>query len=202
MHASKVNRRYLYLGAGLIIVIAAYMVIRLVWPNFKADPGVKAAAIAERQLAKLGELEQARALWQARPFSGYRLLIQLQPFGGSACEQVFEVHEPAQTNMLSDTCSGRYDSYLLKSLGSHTTVPGLFDYIKAEIGRVGECGPNGCACDGGRTIDVIYAIDLGYPKRVEERFEKDWPTKEWARACSVIGWSSPSPFTVSVNPIE
>jgi Family of unknown function (DUF6174) len=165
----------------------------------------KAASVVDRQRSKLSELEQAKARWETRPFSSYRLLIQLQPHGGSACETAFEVNEPAQTKTLSDTCSALYDSYLLKSLGSRTSVPGLFDYIAAEIGRMGECGPNGCACDGGRTIDVVYDTDFGYPKRVEERlewFEKAWPTKEPAQPCSAMGPSLPSPFTVSVNPIK
>jgi hypothetical protein len=43
MTEPKVNRRYLYLGAGLIAAIVACMVIALVWP------GAKAAAVADRQ---------------------------------------------------------------------------------------------------------------------------------------------------------
>jgi hypothetical protein len=196
MHAPKVNRRYLYLGAGLLTPIIACMVITLI------GPAVRSAAVADRQRSKLSELTQARALWEARPFSRYRLILHLQPSGGSVCEKAFEADEPAQTKPLSDTCAAVYDFYLMKFLGSRRSVTGLFDYIEAEIGRLGECGANGCACDGGRTIDVVYDTALGYPKKVETRLEKDWTTRGLYLGCTVMGNSLPSPVTVTVNPIE
>jgi hypothetical protein len=192
MDAPKVKRRYRYLGAGIITAI----IIALAWT------GVKAVAVADRQRSKLGELEQARARWEARPFSGYRLLIQAQPYGASTCEQAFEVDEPAQTKTLSDTCpDDSRASFLMKSLGSPRTVPDLFDYIKAEIGRVGACAVDGCACTGATTIDVVYDTDLGYPKRMEVRFYQDWTTKGLCRGIAPVGYIS-GPFTVSVDPTE
>jgi hypothetical protein len=172
------------------------MLMTLVWPT------VQAAAVASRQRAKLSELEQTRALWEAQPFASYRLLIQLPAYGGSVCEKAFEVHEPAQIKTLSDTCDSRDNYHVMNVLGDRTSVPGLFDYIKTEIGHVGECGPNGCACDGGRTIDVVYDTGLGYPKRVGEGLKKDWTTQSLPRGCTAMGPLLPSPFTVSVNPIE
>jgi hypothetical protein len=200
MHAPTSSRRSRYLGAGLITAIIACMIIGLAWS------GVKAAAVADRQRSKLRELEQARALWEARPFSSYRLIIQLQPRGGSVCEKEFEVDEPAQTKTLRDTCPGpdySYGNALMELLGSPRTVPGLFDYIEAEIGRVGECGTDGCACDGGRTIDAAYDTDLGYPKRIEGggSYYKDWTTKGWCMGHTLAAPLG-GPVTVTVNPIE
>jgi hypothetical protein len=90
----------------------------------------------------------------------------------------------------------------MKSLGSPRTVSGLFDYIEAEIGRVGECGFDGCACDGRRTIDAVFDSDLGYSKRIEIGFYKDWTTKGLCWGHRPVALILPSPVTVSVNPIE
>jgi hypothetical protein len=191
MQAPKVNWRYRYLVALIIACVA----IALIWLAITA-------AVADRQRSKLVELEQARALWDARPFSSYRLLIQLQPRGGSVCEKVFEVDEPAQTKTSRDTCpNGSMANYLFESLGSPGTVPGLFDYIETEVGRVGECGFDGCACDGRRTIDAVYDTALGYPKRFEVESYKDWSTVGLClgqRPAAPLG----GPVTISVNPIE
>jgi hypothetical protein len=78
---------------------------------------------------------------------------------------------------------------------------GVFDYIEAEIGRIGECGPNGCACDGGRTIDVVYDTALGYPKRIDIGSYKDWSTVGWCWGHSLAAPLG-GPVTVSVTPIE
>ena len=200
MHAPKVNRRYLYLGAGLLIPIIACMVITLVWP------AVRSAAVADRQRSKLGELEQARARWDARPFSSYRLVLQFHLRDGSVCDKTFEVDELAQTKPLSDTCAGvsefGSDFSLMSFLGSRTSVAGLFDYIEAEIGRLGACGLDGCACDGARTIDTAYDADLGYPKRIVTRFEKDWSTRGVCLGSGLVVLVLPFPVTITVNPIK
>jgi hypothetical protein len=196
MDTPTLNRRRLSLGARLMVAIVACMAIPLVWV------AVTAVAVADGQRSKLGELEQARVRWEARPFSGYRVLIQLQPRGGSACEKIFEVDESAQTKTSRDSCSnGSMANYLFESLGSPGTVPGLFDYIETEVGRVGECGFDGCACDGRRTIDAVYDTALGYPKRFEVGSYKDWSTVGLClgqRPAAPLG----GPVTVSVNPIE
>ena len=77
----------------------------------------------------------------------------------------------------------------------------MFDYIAAEIGRVGECGTDGCACDGGRTIDVVYDTALGYPKRIDIGSYKDWSTVGWCWGHSLAAPLG-GPVTVSVTPIE
>jgi hypothetical protein len=170
--------------------------IPLVWP------AVQAAAIAGRQRSRLGELEQARARWETRPFSSYHLTIQFYPRDGSVCEQAFEVNEPAQAKILGNTCASSLTvDNIMNFLGSRISIPGLFDYIEAEIGRVRECGPNGCACDGARTIDAVYDSELGYPKRIEIRFQRDWTTQRLQLGCSTIGWFTPGPATVTVKPL-
>ena len=201
--AIKVNRWYVSLAAGLVMAIIACVVIPLV------QPAARDGAVAGRQRAKLAELEQARERWDARPLSRYRLVLQVHPRDGSVCENAFEVHEPAQTKLLSDTCAdinalGMGDDFssMMHFLGSRTTIPGLFDYIEFEIGLVGRCGGNGCACDGARTIDVVYDTERGYPKRIEERFYQDWTTQRLHLGCSAMATILPSPVTVSVNPIE
>jgi Family of unknown function (DUF6174) len=196
MHAPKVKLRYLLLGAGLITTCSACMVIVLFWHD------IKAAAVADRQQSKLAELDQAKARWQARPFSSYRLINQFLLFDGTVCERAFEVNQQAQTNVLRNTCSEGYDFYFTNVQSSFSSVPGLFDYITAEIGRVGECGSNGCACDGARTIDAVYDADLGYPKRIELRLQSDWTTRSWPQGCSLMAPNLPILVTVSMNPIK
>jgi hypothetical protein len=201
MDDPKIKAQYSCLGVGLLTVIIACVGITLVWP------AIKAAAVADRQQPKRSELAQARARWEAHPFSSYRLLLQFHLRDGSVCERVFEVAEPAQTKPLSDTCAGISafsfgdTSSVMGFLGSRTSVPGLFDYIEAEIGRVGQCGIDGCACSGATTIDALYDTDLGYPTEIKIWFVEDWTTKGVCLGHSAVAIILPSPITVSVHPI-
>ena len=201
--ATKASRRYLYLTAGLITAIIACM-LALAWPRVRAanTAVAKATAVADVQRSKGAELYQARQRWETRTFNNYRLHIQFGPSDSPDCEKVFEVHEPVQTKTVSDTCAGRYEAELLTFLGAGGSVSGLFSYIDNEISHVGECVGYDCRCYGGRTINVAYDTDYGYPKSVEIQFVWDWPIEAENRPCTLMYFAPPRPFRASVNPIK
>lgn len=206
--ATKVNWWRAYLELEIITAIMAGVIIAFVWAYVQAanTAATKATAIADRQQSKRSELSQARERWEARTFDNYRLHIRFGSSDGPYCQKVFEVHEPGQTNIVSDTCAGRDDSsiafssQLLRFLDGGGSVSGLFSYIDYEISKVGECV--GACCYYGRTIDVVYDTNDGYPKSVERRVEIGWPTEERQGCPEMPPDLLPSPFTVSVNPIE
>ncbi len=96
------------------------------------------------------ELEAARQLWAARPFSRYRLALEI---GSLGCTQELEVDGERVVAVRKNTCNA-----------AEYTVNRLFDAIERDIRtRNGRCGTNGCGCDGVQQVEAMYDIRLGFP---------------------------------------
>lgn len=191
---ARPRRSGLAWGFIAVALVCAYMLVGWL--------AVQAMIRAADRQARHTELSQARARWEAQSIPTYRLSIQIESAKGFACTMAFEVHAQSQTQLVRDNCGMLNDSNRLEFVDTHGTVPALFDYIAGEIDQWGGCGPNGCACDGRRIVDVQYDPDHGYPQRFTARYQQDWTTRRMLHGCSLMGFSEPSPFTVAVTPIE
>jgi hypothetical protein len=103
------------------------------------------------------ELSAARSRWATRPFSHYRLDLEYGSLG--YCRQSVEIEDEQVVTVFQNTCAE-----------PAPTVNELFDRIERDLGSLsGNCGPNGCACDGTIVVSATYDAQLGYPhsKRVD-----------------------------------
>lgn len=178
----------------LIIVAVASAVMLLVWPAVQSN--ARAAALRARH----ADLSQARARWEAQGFPSYRLSLQLQSWDNPVCEVVFEVRAAMPPKVALDTCAMRNDTALSNFVEKHASVPDLFNYIESTIDQWGGCGPNGCACDGRKIVDVLYDRERGYPQSFTERYQHDWTTRRlFPSACTLVGPSERIVFAASVS---
>jgi hypothetical protein len=120
------------LGIGLCAAVAGALLVAPVRP--RGQP----------------ELEAARALWAARPFSRYRLALEIGTLG---CKQELEVDGERVVAVRKNTCHA-----------VAFTVSQIFDAIERDIRtRNGRCGTNGCGCDGVQQVEATYDSRLGFP---------------------------------------
>ena len=183
MHdSSGRHRRYLLLATTIVALLSCAAVgLALQW-----------APSQEQSLAA------ARALWDRRPFSRYRMVTE-HTGGLETCRQDVEVWDERVVAVLSNTCPR-----------SPMTVVNLFLEIERYILTIGgQCGPNGCACDGPIGVDVVYDSRLGYPRRLKVRSkpEQRWQYPAyWRRllsggGCTLIGFDGPAIEVVSLTPL-
>jgi len=142
---------------------------------------------------QIGKLETARANWEARPFTRYRLIIEPgSDFCLGCCGEDVEIENEVVTTVFEAHC------------GATRTITDLFNDIETTITRR-ECGPNGCACDGIVSVEAVYHAQLGYPLRIRTYFEKDWSTApdpfEMILGCTFMGISLPE-IKVTLTPLE
>jgi hypothetical protein len=143
-------------------------------------------------------LAASRGLWDRRAFSRYRLVTE-HTGGLAVCRQEVEVLDERVVARFVNTCPR-----------SPLTVGQLFLEIERyNLTIGGQCGPNGCACDGPIEVDVTYDRRLGYPRRIEVRSkpERRWLYLEyWRRlvsggGCTLIGFSGPTIEVVALTPL-
>ena len=116
------------------------------------------------------ELDAARARWAARPFSRYRLALEI---GSLGCKQELEVDGERVVAVRKNTCHA-----------VEFTVSQIFDAIERDIRtRNGRCGTNGCGCDGVQQVEAIYDSRLGFPvsKQVALNAAARWRFPEYWR---------------------
>jgi Family of unknown function (DUF6174) len=141
------------------------------------------------------ELAAAQRRWAARPFSGYRLVVDTHAFG--SCHYDVEVRGEQVVTIFRRSC-----------LQPAPTVTDLFRAIEAGLGAQG-CGPNGCACDGPIGVEAIYDAQLGYPTQIAMRLkpEQRWRYPDyWRRmflggGCTLIGWVGERKQVQSLMPL-
>jgi hypothetical protein len=129
------------LGVGLALVLA---------------PGLLAGrADAQRQAAE--------ALWAARPFRHYRLVVEeLRPTTRTRCTQDAEVRDEQVVQVFADTCGGE-----------GRTVGSLFTEVARGSYDAIYCVPGGCECGHGRMrVRASYDEALGYPQALH--FQLAW----------------------------
>lgn len=115
--------------------------------------GLASALLAPPRASAAERLQAARARWEARPFSGYRLVSRM-----GECMQRGEFRGATIVRVERQEC---FDNI--------RTVESLFSLIE-RIHSWGlsspRCAPAGCVCKETRAIEAQYDEALGYPRRV------------------------------------
>lgn len=147
--------------------------------------------------ARVSDLQSARSRWDARSFSRYHLITQ-HAGGLATCRQDVEIDRERVVVVFANTC-GR----------SPITVASLFlDIERYNLTISGQCGPNGCACDGPIVVETRFDPALGYPTlfQVRSQSERRWQYLDfWKRllrgGCTLVGFGGPSITVVALTPI-
>jgi len=142
--AFRIGRAIIAIGAAFVLSGMLLGVIGL-----PQTPGARRAA--------------AEHLWEARPFSAYRVAMRIE-FWNRVCFQEVEINGERVQKLLSDTCSAPSFASL--------TVPRLFD-IGERMDQAPSCYPDAepCACRLIRLGTVDYDPQLGYPRKIAYRRE-------------------------------
>jgi len=110
------------------------------------------------------ELAEARNRWFARPVAHYRMVMQAP----SWCRLDVEIQAEKIVRVFENTCPT-----------SPRTVTGLFDMITQLDNSTGMvfCAPRGCECTEIRYIEATYDEQLGFPRTIRLRRERqaNWP---------------------------
>jgi hypothetical protein len=129
---------------------------------------------AQPLLARQG-FEQARARWNARPFSNYRLVAQ-----DGQCTYNVLVRKGQVNAGLSDGCVFRA-----------RTVDTLFTIIERNRQLNAVCGPRGCLCQILTRVQASYHPELGYPTeiRIAAELYPNWSNPDVWRTMLATGRS-------------
>lgn len=148
--------------------------------------------------SRAGELQRARARWDARPFMHYRLVTE-HSGGLGACRQDVEVQRERVVAVLANDCARE-----------PLTVSNLFlDIERYELTIGGRCGPNGCSCDGPIAVEAQFDEQLGYPARYQVRTRPDlrwqyadyWRSLLYSGGCTLVGFGGPSIQVIALTPL-
>jgi hypothetical protein len=109
-------------------------------------------------------LADARNRWLSQPIAHYRLVMQAP----SWCRLDVEIQAEQVVRVFEDSCPS-----------TPQTVTGMFDMIKqldSEAGKI-FCAPAGCECTEVRYITASYDQQLGFPRSIRLRRERqtNWP---------------------------
>jgi hypothetical protein len=105
------------------------------------------------------QLAAAKSRWAAGAIPHYRLIAQT----GSPCRLDVEVRDEQVAQVLyEDPCS--YPA---------RTVTGLFNLVERATSPLYTCAPPSCACQNVVTVYAIYDDQLGYPRKVAVRAERE-----------------------------
>jgi hypothetical protein len=109
-------------------------------------------------------LADARIRWQSRTITHYRLVMQAP----SWCRLDVEIQSEKVVHVFENSCPT-----------SPHTVTGLFDLIK-QLDTTAEtifCAPRGCECTEVRYIYASYDQQLGFPRSIRLRRDRqmNWP---------------------------
>jgi hypothetical protein len=144
-------------------------------------------------------LDDARARWAARPFDNYQIAIRnsMPPL---ACDAEYVIVDQTVSQVISTVPSAETCAYSLD------TVEQLFSYL--ESFKAGDCGPNGCDCDGQIRLRVAYHQELGYPLHFESYlyrpvnlFEQLNPFRK-SYPCTLVGWIGDDFEVISLTPLH
>jgi len=143
------------------------------------------------------DLQRARSRWEARPFSRYRLVTE-HAGGLATCGQDVEIDRELVVAVFANTCARE-----------PITVENVFlDIERYDLTIDGQCGPNGCACDGPIAVEARFDPALGYPTlfQVRSESERRWQYLEfWKRlligGCTPVGFGGPSITVVALTPM-
>jgi len=173
----KLSGGALLLIGGLVLVgIIVFVFIAPAWKH----PPVTAQV-----------LDAARARWKARPFDHYRLTVQYDGgIVGMSCLKDAEIRDERIVTVTQSTCTnGMY-------MPAFFTIAELFAQMEYDIATYdGQCGPNGCACDGDYRLEAAFEPTLGYPQKFQVALLPDeraapWPLRLFTR-CTYIGSFGP-----------
>ena len=110
------------------------------------------------------ELADARNRWFSRPVPHYRLVIQAP----SWCRLDVEIQSEHVVRVFEDSCPR-----------APRTVTGMFEMIKQIDSAAGTifCAPAGCECTEVRYVTASYDQQLGFPRSIRLRRERqtNWP---------------------------
>jgi Family of unknown function (DUF6174) len=114
--------------------------------------------------ARAQQLADARNRWQSRTISHYRLVMQAP----SWCRLDVEIQGEKVVRVFENSCPT-----------SPRTVTGLFDLIK-QLDSTADtifCAPLGCECTEVRYIYASYDQDMGFPRTIRLRRDRqmNWP---------------------------
>ena len=154
--------------------------------------------VSTRILSQPEALVEARERWDARPFKRYRMGM-LYSSHQINCRQDVEIRGEMVITIFQNTCPQ-----------GALTVSAIFKQIDTHLDtHAGQCGPNGCGCDGPIGVDADYDAQFGYPRSMELRLrpEERWQYIAYWRYVLPGGFCQPSNFrsqtirVVSLTPI-
>jgi hypothetical protein len=110
------------------------------------------------------QLAEARDLWLSRSVPHYRLVMRAP----SWCRLDVEIQDERVVHVFENSCPT-----------SPRTVTGLFDMI-AQLDQTADtifCAPRGCECTEVRYIRATYDAEMGFPRTIRLRRERqtNWP---------------------------
>jgi hypothetical protein len=110
------------------------------------------------------ELADAQNRWLSRPVAHYRLVMQAP----SWCRLDVEIRAEQVVRVFENSCPG-----------APQTVTGMFEMIKQIDSAAGTifCAPAGCECTEVRYVTASYDQQLGFPRSIRLRHERqaNWP---------------------------
>lgn len=110
------------------------------------------------------ELAEARNRWLSRPVPHYRLVMQAP----SWCRLDVEIQSEQVVRVFEDSCPS-----------APQTVTGMFEMIKQIDSAAGTifCAPAGCECTEVLYVTASYDQQLGFPRSIRLRRERqtNWP---------------------------
>jgi hypothetical protein len=148
------RRSYL---AGVILAICAALLLA-------CGLGVLLGSRPSTTASRARQLAEAQNRWFARPLPHYRLIMRAP----SWCRLDVEVRDERVVQVFENSCPT-----------SPRTVTGLFDLI-AQLDSSPEtifCAPRGCECTEVRYVQATYDAQLGIPRTIRLRRERqaNWP---------------------------
>ncbi|MDX2214088.1 MAG: DUF6174 domain-containing protein [Oculatellaceae cyanobacterium bins.114] len=126
------------------------------------------ATLIYQRVAPSQQFKHAQQHWNTHKPDRYRLMVKYQTLSDlPGCEQAVEVQQEAIARVLQDTCQNQLN------LVPPMTVSDIFVRFYPQATEQ-TCGPNGCQCDGVIRVHATYDHQLGYPRQIESRLERDW----------------------------
>ncbi|MBD2459574.1 hypothetical protein H6G89_00830 [Oscillatoria sp. FACHB-1407] len=156
------------------------------------------ATLLYQRHAPRQQFKQAQQTWSTQKPDRYRMTVEYRILTDSpGCQQEIEVQNEAIARVVRDTCQNQLN------LVTPMTVSDIFARFQTPATE-STCGPNGCQCDGAIRIHATYDAQLGYPRQIESRLERDWLNpSHWGfnTPCTMIGFIGEHVGVVSLEPL-
>jgi hypothetical protein len=142
-----------------IVIVFLAAVILVIWGLL---PLLIRPTLAQEKWYPPG-LVEAKMRWDARPFSRYRMVLEIPNLmdGTLFCEVDVDVQDEKVIRTFRNSC--RTDDLL--------TVSGLFRLIEHDANHPER--PNGLNCDA-MIVHPIYNVQIGYPEKID--YKQEYPT--------------------------